>query len=93
MAVLIIADVLATLPPLPYVDRFYGNLFFAAFGPDSISKVLGPLQQYKMKVAEAEAKRHPELADAYNKKIQSMKAAGAHTLHMHPANIVNSHSH
>lgn len=58
-------------------DMFDGNLFFAAFGPDSISKVLGPLQQYKMKVAEAEAQRHPELADAYNKKIQSMKAAGA----------------
>lgn len=39
-------------------------------------KLIGKLQTYKIKYAEARAKEHPELSDVYNNKIKSMQAAG-----------------
>lgn len=40
------------------------------------AKVLGGLQTFKVKYAEARAKDHPELAQVYTDKIAAMKAAG-----------------
>jgi hypothetical protein len=40
------------------------------------AKLLGGLQTFKVKYAEARAKDHPELAQLYADKIAAMKAAG-----------------
>lgn len=40
------------------------------------AKLLGGLQQFKIKYAEARAKEHPELQQVYADKIAAMKAAG-----------------
>jgi glutathione S-transferase len=58
---------------IPKVDAWDGNLFFAAFG--SLGGVLKLTTEHKIKIAEANAKKYPDLAELYNKKAQGMKAA------------------
>ena len=40
------------------------------------AKLLGGLQQFKIKYAEARAKEHPELQQVYADKVAAMKAVG-----------------
>ena len=40
------------------------------------AKLIGSLQTFKVKYAEARAKEHPELQAVYQDKIKGMKAAG-----------------
>jgi hypothetical protein len=44
------------------------------------AKLLGGLQTFKVRYAEARAKDHPELAQLYADKIKAMKAAGELTV-------------
>ncbi|KAF8063800.1 hypothetical protein HT031_003657 [Scenedesmus sp. PABB004] len=63
-----------------WVDRIVawdGNLFLAANADPTAAGVLGRLSAFKRKFAEARAAEHPELADTYATKIQSMAAADA----------------
>ncbi|CAM6088689.1 unnamed protein product [Calypogeia fissa] len=56
---------------LKKVDSWDGNLYAAAWsGAGSFLKVSN---NHKIKVAEAAAKRNPDLADVYKKKIESLK--------------------
>lgn len=59
---------------MPKVDAWDGNTFLAAFG--TLGGVLKTTTEYKIKVAEANAKKYPDLAELYNKKVAGMKAAG-----------------
>eukprot|EP00879_Flechtneria_rotunda_P013342 GHRR01013932.1.p1 GENE.GHRR01013932.1~~GHRR01013932.1.p1 ORF type:complete len:174 (+),score=85.15 GHRR01013932.1:450-971(+) len=54
-----------------------GNLFMAGNGDPGTGKLLGKLQVYKIKYAEARAKEHPALAATYQDKIKGIKAAEA----------------
>jgi hypothetical protein len=56
------------------VDAWDGNFFVAAFG--SLGAILKTTTEHKIKVAEANAKKYPELADLYTKKAAGMRAAG-----------------
>lgn len=57
------------------VDAWDGNLFYGAFGP--LGPVLKASADYKVKVAQANAKKYPELAELYNKKVIGIKAGVA----------------
>eukprot|EP00878_Enallax_costatus_P004115 GHUV01004343.1.p1 GENE.GHUV01004343.1~~GHUV01004343.1.p1 ORF type:complete len:195 (+),score=74.61 GHUV01004343.1:238-822(+) len=59
------------------VKQWDGNLFLAANSNPGAAKLLGKLQTYKIRYAEARAKEHPELREVYNSKIESLKAADA----------------
>lgn len=59
---------------IPKVDAWDGNLFVAAFG--SLGPILKTTSEHKIKVAEAYAKKYPDMADVYNKKVEGMKKAG-----------------
>lgn len=54
---------------LPKVDAWDGNLFAAANSPAGAALKFGT--KFKIKVAEANAKRNPELAETYQSKIAS----------------------
>ncbi|KAL2633710.1 hypothetical protein R1flu_005189 [Riccia fluitans] len=53
------------------VDAWNGNLFAAAFG--GAAGVLKFSAEHKIKVAQAQAKKNPDLAEVYQKKIESIK--------------------
>lgn len=59
---------------IPKVDAWDGNLFVAAFG--SLGDVLKTTTDYKVKVAEANAKKYPDLAELYNEKVAALKGSG-----------------
>jgi glutathione S-transferase len=49
-----------------------GNMYMAAHSPAGAKKVLGKLNEFKVKYAEARAKEVPHLAEVYQKKIQQL---------------------
>jgi hypothetical protein len=57
------------------VDSWDGNLYAAANSP--AGSVLKISNNHKMKVAEAYAKKNPDLADVYKKKIETLKKINA----------------
>jgi glutathione S-transferase len=57
------------------VDTWDGNLFAAAFG--SVGGVVKLTTEHKIKIAEANVKKYPDLAELYTKKVSSLKAGGA----------------
>jgi glutathione S-transferase/glutaredoxin len=56
------------------IANWDGNIYMAAYTPSGAAQVLGRLNEFKIKFAEARAKEAPHLAAEYEKKIQALSS-------------------
>jgi glutaredoxin 3 len=54
------------------IAEWDGNMYMASYAPEGAKKVLGLLNEFKIKFAKARASEVPELAEVYMKKIEQL---------------------